>query len=143
MKYHYNINFPALTLTTPGVYSYTIKELTPSDEKWKTDSRVYRVVVKVTDNEDGTLMARINYPDGIPKFDNTYMPPPPPCNPCKYFNCLPFPMFWFAPPQKPEFKELLRSSPHIYDQWDNFLKCWHDEHCENKCNCCQCRNSDC
>ena len=58
MEHHCNINFPALTFTSPGIFTYTVKELTPSDESWKTDSRVYRVVITVTDNGDGTLTAR-------------------------------------------------------------------------------------
>ena len=99
-----------------------MKELTPSDEKWETDSRVYRVVVTVTDNGDGTLAASLDYPDGFPKFVNTYCypPPPPPIDVCKHFYRLPFPMFWFAPPQKPEFMELMRSSPHILD-WEETI----------------------
>ena len=116
-----NINFPELTFTSPGIYSYTIKELTPSDDRWETDDRVFRVVVTVTDNGDGTLVASLDYPDGFPKFINKYCGPPP-FDPCKYFYSLPFPMFLFAPPQKPEFMELLRTAPHIFDWWDSIKK---------------------
>ena len=105
MKCHCNINFPALTFTSPGVFTYTIKELTPSSERWSTDKRVYRVVVTVTEDGDGNLAAQLSYPDGFPKFVNKYCwpPPPPPCDVCKHFDKLPFPMHLFAPPQKPEF----------------------------------------
>jgi len=123
MEHCHNINFPELTFTSPGVYSYTVKELTPSRGKWRTDDRVYRVIVTVTKNEDGTLAAALDYPDGFPKFVNEYCEyPPPPCNICKYFDCMPFPMFWFAPPQKPEFMELIKSTPNVFDWWDDSLK---------------------
>ena len=130
MEHCKNINFPALTFASPGVYSYTVKELTPSDERRKTDDRVYRVIVTVVKNKDGHLSASVDYPDGLPKFVNIYddQPPKPPCNPCKYFKCLPFPMFWFAPPQKPEFMALMKKSPHIFEWWDNILKHLGDDH---------------
>ncbi|MDR2183348.1 MAG: hypothetical protein LBE55_04165 [Clostridiales bacterium] len=121
MKHCHNINFPELTFTSPGVYTFTVKELTPSDDEWITDPRTYRVVVTVERGEDGSLVASLDYPDGIPKFVNIYCPPPPPPPPgdvCKRFNKLPFPMLWFAPPQKPEFTELMRSSPYTLDWWD-------------------------
>ena len=126
-----NINFPALTFTAPGVYSYTIKELTPSDVNWGTDNRVYRAVVTVTENGDGTLDAHLDYPDGFPKFVNRHNcpPPPPPCDVCKYFDCLPFPMFLFLPPQKPEFMNIVESEPNAFDKWDDALK-----HLRNYCN---------
>ena len=123
MKCHKNINFPALTFTSPGIYTYTIKELTPSDDKWETDNRVYRVVVTVTKDECDRLTASLSYPDGFPKFVNIRCkpmpPPPPPHNVCKCFDRLPFPIHWFAPPQKPEFMELLKSAPHILDRWNH------------------------
>jgi len=126
-----NINFPALTFTSPGIYSYTIKELTPTDADWETDKRVYRAVVTVVDNGDGTLVAHLDYPDGFPEFVNkrTCPPPPPPCDVCKYFDCLPFPMLWFAPPQKPEFICIMESTPDIFDKWDEALK-----YIRNHCN---------
>ena len=102
-----NINFPALTFTKPGIYEYTVKELTPSGEEWTTDDRVYRVIVTVTENGSGALEATAEYPDGLPYFANIYSCPPP-SDKCKYFNCLPFPMYLFTPPQKPEFKQAMK-----------------------------------
>ena len=126
-----NINFSPITFTSPGIYSYTIKELTPSDANWKTDSRIYRVVVTVTDNGHGALEARVEYPDGFPRFVNKRKckcckccPPPPPFDPCKFFKCIPFPMFWFAPPQKPEFEKIMKSTPHVLTFWDDLSKYW-------------------
>jgi len=117
-----NINFPALEFTSPGIYSYTVKELTPSDIYWKTDDSVYRVIVTVTDKGDGTLEANVDYPDGFPKFVNIHYCPPPPCDVCKYFDCLPFPMHQFVPPQKPEFKHIMELTPDVFDKWDDALK---------------------
>ena len=118
-----NINFPALTFTSPGIYSYTIKELTHYDRNWRTDDRVYRAIVTVTDSGDGVLEASVDYPDGFPKFVNIHScPPPPPCDVCKYFDCLPFPMFWFAPPQKPEFMDITKSTPNAFDRWEGALE---------------------
>ena len=36
--------------------------------------------------------------------------------------CLPFPMHWFAPPQKPEFERIIESTPNAFDKWDEALK---------------------
>ena len=110
-----NIKFPELSFTSPGVYNYTIRELTPPDREWDTDSRVYRAVVTVTADSDGNLTASAAYPDGFPRFVNIRKKYPPPCDKCKYFECLPFPMLWFLPPQKPEFTELMKTAPHIFD----------------------------
>ena len=119
-----NINFPALEFTAPGRYTYVMKELSPPDEYWVTDERVYRVVVTVVEKSDGTLEASVEYIDGFPEFVNYYcpVPPPPPCDVCKHFDCLPFPMFWFAPPQKPEFKALMESSPNAFEIWDSAME---------------------
>ena len=130
MRYSYDINFPELTFTSPGEYTYTLKELTPSSATWKTDKKTYRVVVNVTEGEDGKLVASLAYPDGLPKFTNKHRdcpPPKPPCNPCKYFNCLPFPMLWFSPPQEPEFMELIKKSPQIFDNG------WHEKLFKDMC----------
>jgi len=122
-----NINFPVLEFTSPGVYSYTMKELTPSNRQWETDSRTYRVIVTVADNGEGLLVASLDYPDGFPTFVNKSKcdppppPPPPPVDLCKFFNRLPFPMFLFVPPQKPEFMEFAKSSPHVLAWWDNLF----------------------
>ena len=117
----HNITFPPQKFTSPGVFTYTIRELTPTDAMWETDNRVYRAVVTVIDTGAGQLCAKVDYPDGFPRFVNEYKKPPPPSNVCKYFNCLPFPMFWFLPPQKPEFMEIMETHPDVFDKWETVL----------------------
>jgi pilin isopeptide linkage protein len=65
-----NITFPALTLNQPGVYNFTIRELTPSGCGWVTDKRVFAVTVTVTDSGNGKLTANLSYPNGYPHFIN-------------------------------------------------------------------------
>ena len=119
MGYQSSLRFPELVFTSPGTYTYTISELTPSDREWDTDDRVFRVIITVTDSGDGTLVASAAYPDGVPEFINYHKNP---SNVCKEFNQLPFPMFLFAPPQKPEFMELVRRTPGIFKWWDGLFK---------------------
>ena len=122
MEYHYSINFPELIFTSAGTYLYTVKELTTSDEEWDTDNRVYRVVVIVADSGNGNLTADLYYPDGMPHFVNIYSGTPKPCcKKCECFNKLPFPMFLFAPPQKPEFMELMNAEPNVLNLWSNIF----------------------
>ena len=110
-------SFPELVFTSPGTYTYTIKELTPSSEQWETDERVYRVVITVVDTGGGVLAASASYPDNWPAFINTYRHPKPPRDVCKCFYKLPFPMLYFNPPQKPEFDGLMENSPYVFDWW--------------------------
>jgi len=61
-----------LTFDTPGVYEYTMEELTKSGNGWKTDDGEFRVIVKVDDDGEGKLVAKVEYPDGEPNFENKY-----------------------------------------------------------------------
>ncbi|MCL2336550.1 MAG: SpaA isopeptide-forming pilin-related protein [Firmicutes bacterium] len=70
------LTFSGITLNAPGVYNYTIRELTPSGDGWTTDSTSYPVTVTVTDNNMGQLVASITYPEGEPAFVNTYSAAP-------------------------------------------------------------------
>ena len=56
------IRFPPLTFNAPGIYPYTIRELTPSGDGWTTDDRVYLVTVTVEDDGSGNLVATLSYP---------------------------------------------------------------------------------
>ena len=113
----FNIIFPELSFTTCGVYSYTIKEMPSSDEDWQADGRIYRVVITVSKSEDGSLIAKTEYPDGLPSFVSIYCPPTPrpQKDVCKIFNKLPFPLLWFFPPEKADFDELIRKTPSVFD----------------------------
>ena len=68
--------FPHLTYDEPGIYEYTLRELTPSGDGWTTDDRVIRLIVTVVDDGHGNLVATIEYPDGFPTFTNTYRTEP-------------------------------------------------------------------
>jgi len=68
--------FPDLTYDEPGIYEYTMRELTPSGDGWKTDDRVIRLIVTVVDDGHGNLVATIEYPDGFPSFTNIYKTEP-------------------------------------------------------------------
>ncbi|MCL2400577.1 MAG: hypothetical protein FWC91_12635 [Defluviitaleaceae bacterium] len=64
--------FPDLTFDEPGIYEYTLKELTQSGDGWTTDDRVIRLIVTVIDDGHGNLVALIEYLDGFPTFTNIY-----------------------------------------------------------------------
>ena len=120
------IIFPAISFTKPGVYNYTVREITPSISNWKIDKQEYRVVITVEDNDTGQLTAKVDYPDGKIVFTNVYCkcrhkPTKPKIDVCKCFNSLPFPMFLFAPLQKEEFAELMKKNKNFFEQWEKFL----------------------
>ena len=85
------IEFPTLSFTKPGVYRYTIRELTPSSDRWKSDSREFTVVVTVVLNEQGELVATVDYSNGFPKFVNRRIEKPCccdcRCNCCRQWCC--------------------------------------------------------
>ena len=64
--------FPDLTYDQPGIYEYTLKELTESGDGWTTDDSIIRLIVTVIDDGHGNLIATIEYPDGFPSFTNIY-----------------------------------------------------------------------
>ena len=76
MKSSALIKFPELTFTEPGVYSYTIKELSPSRGGWSNDNKIYRLIITVIEDKFGKLITIVKYPDGKPIFTNifTYVP---------------------------------------------------------------------
>lgn len=45
------------------------------------------------------------------------MPLPHSYDELKKFEKMPFPMFLFVPPQKKEYMELMKKSPHIINWW--------------------------
>ena len=115
-----NIIFPDLSFDTPGIYKYTVREMTPPSKDWATDTNEYQVIITVTEGADGKLEAYVEYPDGRIIFSNTYKPDR--MNVCKCFMALPFPMFEFLPPQKPEFEQLLKTQPNVFKHWEELIK---------------------
>ncbi len=68
-------SFGEATYTTPGVYSYEVKEVLGNLANVTYDSNAYKVVVTVSDGANGTLTASVAYPDGMDgavRFTNTY-----------------------------------------------------------------------
>ena len=58
---------------------YPMGELSAPEGCWITDSTVYPVVIRITENGVGGLTASVSYPGGRPVFFNR---PCPPCGPC-------------------------------------------------------------
>ena len=69
------VQFPEICYTEPGIYNYTIQEITPSNKCWKTDSCVYHVRVTVEKDSNGRLATNVKYLNGFPTFINRYCPP--------------------------------------------------------------------
>jgi pilin isopeptide linkage protein len=95
-----DVIFSGLTFNTPGVYHYTMKELTPSGGDWQCDNRVFGVTITVTDNGEGEYTANVSYDGGAePAFINYYAPTYTPCPPIN--SCPPCPPIPPCPPYPP------------------------------------------
>jgi pilin isopeptide linkage protein len=66
------VEFPELEFDEPGVYEYTLRELTPSGAGWLTDDAEYRVIITVTEDSNNILVATAEFPDGYPEFVDIY-----------------------------------------------------------------------
>ncbi|MDR0898571.1 MAG: InlB B-repeat-containing protein, partial [Oscillospiraceae bacterium] len=66
------ISYPPITFNAPGTYYYYLQEITPSGNGWTTDTRKDPVVITVTDNGAGALVANVLYPFGAASFRNQY-----------------------------------------------------------------------
>ena len=66
------VEFPELEFDEPGDYEFTLKELTKSGNGWETDDGEIKVIVRVTDDGYGNLLAFAEYPEGFPEFTNKY-----------------------------------------------------------------------
>ena len=55
------VTFPQLTYDAPGTYQYQIREVKGDALDMKYDSTVYTVTVKVTDDGEGRLVAKVTY----------------------------------------------------------------------------------
>jgi pilin isopeptide linkage protein len=68
-----DVVFRDVTISAPGVYHYTIKELTTTGGGWLCDNRTFGVTITVTDDGRGNLMASVAYVGGAePTFINSY-----------------------------------------------------------------------
>ena len=67
------VEFPELEFDAPGVYEYTMQELSPSGDGWTSDTSAVKVIITVIEDGHGNLVATVEYPDGYPSFVNTYV----------------------------------------------------------------------
>ena len=77
------IDFAPIRYDEPGEHDYVVTEVGGGAEK---DGVVYDGVsfpvhVSVIDNLDGTMRAEVSYPDGLPRFVNSYEEPHKPADP--------------------------------------------------------------
>ncbi|MCL2313218.1 MAG: hypothetical protein FWC41_12200 [Firmicutes bacterium] len=79
------VEFPELCFTKPGVYTYVVRETTPSCGNWQTDENIFRVIITITKDCSGKLNAEICYRDGRPVFVNRYCKPKPCLEFAEYF----------------------------------------------------------
>jgi pilin isopeptide linkage protein len=68
--------FPPMSFDTPGVFDYTIKEISPGGNGWTSDTRSFIYRATVTDNGSGQLSIADTYPTGSPRFMNIYRAEP-------------------------------------------------------------------
>ena len=66
------IRFPCIPFNKAGVYCFKIRERPLKCSCWRTDCRVFRVVITVTEDCCGNLKAEVCYPDGEPCFVNRF-----------------------------------------------------------------------
>ncbi|MCL1832576.1 MAG: hypothetical protein FWG45_06685 [Oscillospiraceae bacterium] len=65
-----------LCFAKTGKYRFVIREKPNKCCKcWRSDCREYRIVVTVTKDAHGNLVADVSYPDGFPEFVNCFCPP--------------------------------------------------------------------
>ncbi|MDR0986558.1 MAG: hypothetical protein LBL98_02525 [Ruminococcus sp.] len=69
------LDFGTLEYIEPGDYEYTVNEEMPLPDGWTIPVNSYRVIVHMTDDGKGGLIAAVDYPDSnntAPQFVNTY-----------------------------------------------------------------------
>jgi pilin isopeptide linkage protein len=74
---HHNqgpVVFDEIEVTTPGIYTYRVREVATTDGSIVSDAHVETVTVNVTDNGDGTLAAAVSYDADGCVFVNRQLP---------------------------------------------------------------------
>ncbi|WP_153992289.1 Spy0128 family protein, partial [Streptococcus suis] len=69
-----NVKFKELTFDKAGTYTYTVTEVVGGDTAIIYDSLKIKVTVVVTDDGEGKLIAKVEYPEDI-EFNNEYVEP--------------------------------------------------------------------
>ncbi|WP_445512937.1 Spy0128 family protein [Streptococcus suis] len=69
-----NVKFKELTFDKAGTYTYTVTEVVGGDTAIIYDSLEIKVTVVVTDDGEGKLVAKVEYPEDI-EFNNEYVEP--------------------------------------------------------------------
>ncbi len=76
------IEFTAIDLDRVGTYDFTLAEVNDGQADITYDDRSYKVIVAVTDDGKGNLVANVTWPDGTPPtFKNIYTKPAPAVTP--------------------------------------------------------------
>ena len=76
------IEFPAIDFDKVGTYDFTLVEMNDGQTGITYDGRSYKVIVVVTDDGKGNLVANVTWPNGTPPtFKNTYTKPVPAVTP--------------------------------------------------------------
>ena len=75
------VAFSTIGLTAQGDYEFVITEVNGRQSGVTYDDAVYRMLVTVSDDGEGGLVAEVDYPDGLPRFANSYTEPAQPSNP--------------------------------------------------------------
>lgn len=73
-----NIVFKDIEFTSEGVYEYIMSEVNGSLRNVEYDGHTYDVIITVTDNNEGKLVAKVEYKtytEDVPVFENTYHAP--------------------------------------------------------------------
>lgn len=76
------IEFPAIDFDKVGTYDFTLVEMNDGQTGITYDGHSYKVIVVVTDDGKGNLVANVTWPNGTPPtFKNTYTKPAPAVTP--------------------------------------------------------------
>ena len=77
------VAFDAIELAAKGDYEFVITEVNGRQDGMTYDTAAYRMLVAVADDGEGGLTAEVGYPDGLPRFENSYKEPekPKPADP--------------------------------------------------------------